>query len=285
MSGGHQLHVVGPLRIAGNDVVVHTNCEHFARAATNVFADLAQSPNAAPVERTVVFETIRHSEQQLQWSVHRNGEPCELRLRHDAVLVHQQWEFNRLAIESHRCSIHAAAVSVGGRGVLLAGASHSGKTTLAGWLVAHHGAAYVTDEVSAIDDRLQVLPFPRPLGVRSDSPLAVADSDEEGGFMPNERLVPISHLGGTRVDEPVPVGLLVFPRFDPKVSPAASKLSEAEALVRLTALTPGLAQHGRLVFQRLRALAASSPAVELRYDDVAPASHQVQAECATILEP
>jgi hypothetical protein len=273
------VHHVGPLRIATSDVLVRTNCDHFARAATALFADLATAPHHEPSTGTVAFDTIKHQEPTVHWSVHRDGEPCELQLRHDAVMVHQQWEFNRLAIVSQPCAIHAAAVGLEGHGVLLAGSSYSGKTTLAGWLVSHHHASYIADEVSAIDGQLMVRPFARPLGVRADSPLAAAApplTAEARDFMPDERLVPVSDLGGTLATTPVPVGLIVFPRFDPSATLSANSVSPADALVRLAALTPGLTDHGREVFERLRRLADTAPAIELHYDDVRAAAPMVQ---------
>lgn len=285
--------VVGPLRIATSDVIVRTNCEDFAAVATTVFSDLARGAGAPPAARTVVFDTIRETGPEVQWSVHRDGEPCELQLRTDAVMVHQQWEFNRLAIESHRCSIHAAAVSIDGLGVVLAGRSHSGKTTLAGWLVAHHGADYVADEVSAIQvaavqastssGQLRVRPFPRPLGMRADSPLARTAGPASAatrGFMPDERLVPVAELGGAVASGAVPVGLLVFPRFDADSPLTVTTVDAPHALVRLAELTPGLAGHGRPVFERLHRLVASTPAIEVRYDDVRRAATTVLAELA-----
>jgi hypothetical protein len=205
--------------------------------------------------------------------VHRDGEPCELELRPDAVLVHQQWELNRLAIESQRCAIHAAAVSIDGQGVLLAGASHSGKSTLAAWLVAEHGAGYVADEVSALDDQLRVRPFPRPVGLRADGPLA--DRATTDGWTGHDLLVPASELGDV-VTGATPIGLIVFPLRGADHELEARALSPGEVLVRLAALTPGLHRHGTEVFHRLRRLADTTPGLELRYPDVRVAAPVVQ---------
>lgn len=265
--------VVGPLRVAGCDVEIRTNDADFAQVATRVFTDLAPSEGAPPATRHVVFDTVRHDESTVRWSVHRDGEPCELELRPDAVLVHQQWELNRLAIESQRCAIHAAAVSIDGQGVLLAGASHSGKSTLAAWLVAEHGAGYIADEVSAIDDQLRVRPFPRPVGLRSDGPLA--DRATADGWTGHDLLVPASDLGSV-VTETTPLGLIVFPLRAADHELAATALSPGDVLVRLAALTPGLQRHGTEVFDRLRRLADTMPGLELHYPDVRMAAPVVQ---------
>ena len=146
-----------------------------------------------------------------------------------------------------RPSVHAAAVAADDRAALLVGHSHSGKTTLAGWLAARLGAGYLADEVAAIDEQLRVRPFPRPLGVRSDSPLATLTSrpdDATHRFMPDERLVPISDLGGAVLErrDPDPAGRL--PSARPASPVSMRRLSEADALESLVALTPGVVRHG-----------------------------------------
>lgn len=278
-------YVIGPLRVGTAEVLINTNSVDFATAARWVFSDLTVPSTSPATTRSVVFDTVEHAEPTVRWSVHRNGEPCELQLRPDAVLVHQQWELNRLAIESHPTSIHSAAVAIGGRAALLLGASHSGKTTLAGWLAAHHDAEYLTDEVASIDAAGRVAPFPRPLGVRADSPLASirpsgASSAHTGAvtaerFMPDERLVPIRHLGASACSGPVPVTALVFPTFDPTSALEVHALDMADAFERLALLTPGLTEHGRPVFDRLTRLVEQATAFDIRYPDVREAAPAV----------
>ena len=279
---------VGPLRIADLDVVIRTNCEDFAGVAGRVFGDLAPGAGVSVARRTVVFETVCHDVPSLHWSVRRDGEPCELELRDDAVLVHQQWELNRIAIDAQTTAVHAAAIAVSDRAALLVGKSHSGKTTLGGWCAVRQGAEYISDEVAAIDDRLRVRPFRRPLGVRSDSPLATlappAD-DATHRFMPDERLVPISELGGTARAEATPIWLVVFPRRDPSSSVLLRRLREADALERLVALTPGVVRHGSPVFLRLSRLVATTAAIELRYADVRSVAELVLAELSQAGDP
>jgi hypothetical protein len=240
-----------------------------------VFAGLATPPLAPPADRTVELEVACHLQPSLHWSVLRDGRPCEMELRDDAVLVHLQWELNRLAIESSPTAIHAAAVALGGGAVLLAGQSYSGKTTLAGWLAAHAGAAYLGDEVAAIDHQMRVRPYPRPLGLRPSGPLAAdlpAGDELARRFMPDERLVPVAELGGTVATEPVGVRLIVFPRYESTSQVTARRLDQADTFERLAALTPGLALHGRPVFERLTQLVVGATAIDLHYDDVRAAA-------------
>lgn len=277
---------IGPLRIADVDVLIRTNSTDLATVARRVFAGLDRPPGSPPASRSVTFETVGHRDPEPHWSIHRDGQPCETELTDAGVLVHQQWELNRLAIESVPTSIHGAAVVVAGRAALLVGPSHSGKTTLAGWVTTRLGARFIADEVASIDDRRQVFPYARPLGIRPGGPLASAKPSGDPSpadlilqrFMPEERLVPITELGGVVWADAAAIGLLVFPRYDSGSPLSVRRLSEADALEGLVALTPGLVRHGRSVFECLSGVVANTPAVELHYGDVRSAAPIVVGE-------
>ncbi len=286
-SAPNETFTVGPLRIGSADVVITTNSSDFALAAGWAFSDLATPVGAPSAGLTVAFNTVEHTDASVRWSVHRDGEPCELELQPDAVLGHQQWELNRLAIESEPTSIHAAAVAIDGRAALLIGSSRSGKTTLAGWLAAHHGIDYLSDEVASIDTDGRVAPFSRPLGVRPDSPLASTpldrlittsvDAEAAARFMPDERLLPVTALGGRLRPSSTPVTLLVFPTFDAERTLSSRPLDAADTFEQIAQLTPGLAGFGRPVFDRLCALVESAEAIAVRYPDVRQAAPVVTA--------
>lgn len=277
-------HTVGPLRIGASAVRIRTASAAFAAAAEQVFCDLLDATATSAPTADVEFEVARHEQPSLHWSITRNGEPCEMELRDDAVLPHLQWELNRLVIDAASTAIHAASVVTGGAAVLLAGRSHSGKTTLAGWLAARNGFAFLADEVAAIDDVLQVAPFARPLGVRDDSPLAAlapggappTSSDGSSG----ERLLAASRLGAVVHRRAAPVALLVFPRFLAGATPMSHPLDHATALERLAALTPGLVRHGGPVFERLAQLVTAAPAIEIVHGNVIEGAALVVAAVA-----
>lgn len=64
----------------------------------------------------------------------------------------------------NRVFLHAGAVAIGGRALLLPGPSGAGKSHLVAALVAA-GASYLSDEYAPLDDRGRVHPFPRTPGV------------------------------------------------------------------------------------------------------------------------
>jgi hypothetical protein len=281
--------LVGPLRIAGTEVTIRTNCAEFAKLAAEVFADLIDDATGRRedglVGDPVLFDTIRHDVPHVHWSIRRNGLPCELDLREDAVINQQQWELNRIVIEAQPIAVHSAAVAVGGLAVLLAGQSHSGKTTLAGWLAGQADVEFLADEVVAVNADGLANPYPRPLGLRQGSPTVLEAWRTDplaARFMPNEQLVPVRSLGATVRRSAAPIALIVFPRFDPDTDRVTIEaVSQADAVERLVLLTPGLARHGRAAFEQLCRLSVGSSSIAITYPDVAAASETVLAALTT----
>jgi ABC-type cobalamin/Fe3+-siderophores transport system ATPase subunit len=111
--------------------------------------------------------------------------------------------------------LHAAAVAdvESGATAVLLGPSGAGKTTLAATLGRRFG--YLTDETAAIDDDLQVLPFPKPLSVLPASGARVkaqVSPDDLGLLEPGPAPYPVralvlldraAHHEGPPVVEPV----------------------------------------------------------------------------------
>ena len=111
--------------------------------------------------------------------------------------------------------LHAAAVAdvESGATALLVGPSGAGKTTLAATLGRRFG--YLTDETAAVDDDLQVLPYPKPLSVLPASGAPVKDQvspDDLGLLAPGPAPYPVralvlldrvTHHEGPPVVEPV----------------------------------------------------------------------------------
>lgn len=100
------------------------------------------------------------------WQVHRDGtalrRPSALTVAVDTLLS----DLNRLAIAATAspATLHAAALSRRGAGVLLVGDSGSGKSTLAATLAAR-GWRYLTDEAVRVDPGGRLLPYPKPLSL------------------------------------------------------------------------------------------------------------------------
>lgn len=262
---------IGPLRVADVEVVVETTDPDFAAVLRWCFADLVAQPGQERAAAAHHFE-VRHSARPWShWGIWRDGEPCETVLDEGYVLFHLQWEMNRIVLERRRTTIHAAAVAIDGRCIILCGSTMSGKTTLAGWMAAH-GAGYLADEIVALTHDGLVLDYHRPLGVRHGGPLDPLfnhPSNFDRRFDSYEMLVPVSALRGAALAvAPLPVAAVVFPRYEVDTPTGLTVLPKSEALTQLCDSSPGFGRHGRAVFLELARLVQGVPTVSLFSSDL-----------------
>lgn len=122
--------------------------------------------------------------------------------------------------------LHAGAVAYQGAGIVIPGASFSGKTTLVSALV-RAGAEYYTDENAVLDGAGRLHPYPKPLGVR----------EVPGEWMQTAQTV--DALGGVGGTQPVPVKLVVVSEYRPGANWAPETLSPADTVVTLMQYTVG----------------------------------------------
>lgn len=201
------------------------------------------------------------------WGVWRDGEPCETTVSNDYIGPYVLWEITRLVLEAEQdwIPVHAAAVTRNGRSIVLAGTSHSGKSTLSGWLTAH-GWGFLTDEVALIDTVAGgpvVSPFWRPIGVRRGGPLDALYHDPSPG---HEILVPATTLGS--LGDASPLVAMVFPKYVPDSEPALLPQPPASAVRALTSHLPTLGSRGRTVFHQIVDLVNTVPVFSLEVDDL-----------------
>jgi len=247
---------------------VGTNRPGLAALVADVFRDLRVTDGGPS---PVVFEVLHRGTPPPAnpWGVWRDGEPRAMTVADSYVLVYLLWEISRLLFErtGDRVHLHGAALVHNGHAVVLAGRSHAGKSTLAGWLT-HRGWGFLTDEAALVHpDTLIVSPFWRPINVRRPGPLdsIVGDAQAEGGG-DAEVLVPASTIGV--LAPAAPLTGIAFPSFTPEEGAALSPLSPAAALVELTQHFPGLIAGGRAGFRRLARLVEAVPAYMLGFHDL-----------------
>lgn len=168
-------------------------------------------------------------------------------------------------------ALHAGALVLDGKVMLLPGASGAGKSTLTAWLAAKEDITCLTDELVLVSEEgggLVLTPFTRPLCLKPGSrdvvktflpKGALADSleDQQGLMVPLRRInaiAPPLHLVPTQ---------LLFPFFRPGVPCALEPLSPARVLPLLISCDVNgrnLADHG---FSLLTRLARSTSAYRL----------------------
>lgn len=162
--------------------------------------------------------------------------------------------------------LHASAVAIGGRGVVFVGATGAGKTSLALRLIAA-GAAFVTDDVAAIDVADGV---PR---LHPGASIAAVRPQERSAIEPAvwSRLGTVlgdsgkTYLALPRVDEPIPVGTICF--IGPPGGPLVERLDSIDPRLLLTStFVLGVQTPARLLTQLdvCAAIAAQVPALWLR---------------------
>lgn len=116
--------------------------------------------------------------------------------------------------------VHAGAVAISGKALILPGSTRSGKSTLVSELV-RNGAEYLSDEYAVIDHRGMVSPFPKPLSIRS--------ADAEGRQVD----VLASDLGGKTCRERLECGMILFAEFRGGSDFKPKVISRAGGLMRI----------------------------------------------------
>jgi hypothetical protein len=116
--------------------------------------------------------------------------------------------------------MHAGAVAHAGRGIVIPGASFSGKTSLVAALV-RAGATYYSDEYAVLDLEGNLCPYPKPLSLRLTPDSALQTNHH------------VDELGGVGAIEAAPIGLIVVTQYRPGTSWAPTDLSRAEAVLAM----------------------------------------------------
>lgn len=184
-------------------------------------------------------------------TLHRDGALLYAAPVEDVVALLELDVYREVAHATRSTALHAALVSSGGRGALLAGPSGAGKSSLALALAAR-GWRYHGDEHAFVDDALIACAFPRAARVGDDGPPQLPASVEVGRA-------------------PVALVALLDPARTPGAPPAPVRATEAA--VRLIELLHRRPRAEDL--RRLTALAARVPVVRLGVEGVDAAAEAI----------
>jgi hypothetical protein len=157
-------------------------------------------------------------------------------------------------------AVHAGAVLIGGRGLLLPGGTHAGKSTLVAELL-RRGAKYFSDEYALIDSEGRVHSYPRPLLVRNGSPKQLPVLPEE--------------CNSTVVEAPAPVRWILSMEYQAGGRWSVREVPQSMAMLALLRNTPhALADAPEMVRVFERAVAGAS-CFAGRRGDVVEAAEQI----------
>ena len=216
----------GPFDAHGFTFEISSPAAELIDAVDDVLVDmrLADDHRTSTVHRIDIDPAVGTSGTHTACRVRLDGESVHESLMEGSVLSHVLMEVNRRATASvwanGSIALHASVVAGPGGAVVVAGASHSGKTTLATALaLAGEGRfAFVADEVCALDPvDLTVTPYGKPAALRTPGSDLLAPRIDRlrrpgSRFERDERFVPPRDLGRAP-SGPCPVRAVVFPRF------------------------------------------------------------------------
>ena len=132
----------------------------------------------------------------------------------DDAVVHRLKKFR---------AVHAGAVLIKGRAVLLPGSTHAGKSSLVAELL-RRGASCFSDEYALIDSAGCVHPYPRPLLLREGRP-------QQSAIFPEE-------LNARFATGPARVGWILATHYVPGEEWSAREIPQSEAVTLLLRNTP-----------------------------------------------
>lgn len=261
--------VTGRFLALGHDFAVEADDHRIARQLEALLAALARPGRAA----TRYEVRDRGETAARRWVVRFEGRHVVASPRAEHAVATLLWHVNQEAVRScdRHVVLHAGAVALGERGVLLPGPMEAGKSTLVAGLV-RGGLDYLTDEAVAVGlDDGAMWPFPKPLGLDAGSVRLFPHLAPAVGAEPPhgpQRHIPLSLLGGRVAPGPVRPALMVFPRYLPGAPLVMAPLHPADALVLACKNAFNLGRTGRAGFARLAALARSVPAFSLTSGDL-----------------
>lgn len=162
-----------------------------------------------------------------------------------------------VARHSPHIAVHAGGIEACGRGVLLAGPTETGKSTLTAGLVLA-GARYLSDEAVGIEPDGRLLSYPKPLTLDPGShdlfpnlaELAVGTSAADAG----QWQVPVPAIREDAVAPGAPLIHVMLHRYEPGARTSMTEISRAEALYDLCRLNFRFRRRAR---QSLDTLAAA----------------------------
>jgi hypothetical protein len=176
--------------------------------------------NAAPTHNFHRFNLTKNADGT--YNASENGKEFIARVSESFML--EQFERRvRLTVAEFavgKVFLHAGVVGWNERAIVFPADSFHGKTTLVAELV-KRGAIYYSDEYAVLDEDGLVYPFPKMLSMR--------------GIIDDVRQIdiPVEEFGGTAGNKAIPIGMMLFTRFQAKARWQPKSLSQGQAMMEV----------------------------------------------------
>jgi hypothetical protein len=255
-----------------------TRLESVARTAAELLAPFRTAPAAgAPA-----YEIVDDHQPWARFAAYFEGRPVREHDSLEPVLDYLFWHINREAIDSvtSRLAVHAAAASLGERGVLMPAPMGSGKSTLVAGLV-RAGFSYLTDEAACFDPTTGLLhPYPKPIWLAPASVEAFPGLLEKLASDRRPRLgsryqVRPEQLSEAPTGGPCRVGCVIAPSYEAGSRTRLEPMSKAEAVLTVAQSCFNLRGFGGAGLTLLADMVKNADCYRLRMRDVSSAVQAV----------
>jgi hypothetical protein len=234
------------------------------------------------------YELTREvDEATVRFIVRRNGEIVLTTTRAWLAIAWMLWDTNQRVIlhEREHVLVHAAALSIEDRAVVIPARMGSGKSTLAASL-ALRGFRYLTDEAAAIRlGQTAVTPYPRTMALATSTQALLPElrptPSWRSRYQRRQWHVTASQLGGAPGPATATVSAVVALELRPGEPSALTQISRSEAFESLCRNAWNLAGLGDSGFRTLGQAVAGAACARLTFGDIPSAVEAVRGLLVT----
>ncbi len=161
-----------PLRFLSLSIDLLTNCETLSCRLKALYGRLLQAQEGAAKADTIYYLAARKARSGTTYHLFRNHEHLYLTERPSDLLSVLECNIGQTIIHhfDNFLVLHAGGVAKAGTGVVIAGGSGTGKSTLVAAL-AHAGFEYLSDEILLLCPRtLRLFGFPKGITLKGNPP-------------------------------------------------------------------------------------------------------------------
>ena len=270
-------------RVLGKKVTVRTTSSEFAGQARRLFRSFSPTPaNGDSPDLALSFLVAPPPESPSIRPFHFAYRGCTQIARttdYWQLFRNLAWQLDLLLAEQTQdyYLLHSGAVARDRAGVLLPGASGSGKSSLTLALL-REGYRYLSDELGAVDLTTGELhPFPMPIGIKDTCifPELSQRQDFWIGPEPGENVgeEPVWYVHPEDVvpdciGSPVPICYIIFPKYHPGTAPRLETLGAGQAMEQLLQNSVNFRRFGSIGFDLLAEMVKEAECLSLSFNDL-----------------